>query len=55
MLKRSSVGFWELTREQQTVLVRLGVTDFLRRWYEGNRRPAMELRSQPYAALETQM
>ncbi len=50
-----SVGFWELTREQQTALVRLGVSDFLRRWYEGNRRSSTELRIQPFAALETQM
>ncbi|HRJ44444.1 MAG TPA: hypothetical protein PL105_21295, partial [Caldilineaceae bacterium] len=50
-----SVGFWELTDEQQAVLVRLGVSDFLRRWYEGTSRPATERHYQPYAALQTQM
>jgi len=50
-----SVGFWELPDEQQARLVRLGVSDFLRRWYEGTARPVTESRMQPYAVLQAQM
>ena len=50
-----SLGFWEMTREQQTALVRLGVTDFLRRWYEGKSSSVTEGYTRPVAALEVQM
>jgi len=50
-----SMGFWEMTDDQQAVLVGLGVSDFLRRWYEGRSRPVMEQGYQPYAVLQAQM
>jgi len=50
-----SVGFRELTDEQQAELVRLGVSDFLRRWYEGTPRPVLAQGYQPYGVLQAQM
>lgn len=46
-----SLGFWELTRERQIALVRLGVSDFLRRWYEGSARSTTDLQTQQFAAV----
>lgn len=47
-----SVGFWEMSDEQQAELVRLGVSDFLRRWYEGQPRPVVETYYQPVAVMQ---
>ncbi len=46
-----SVGFRELNDEQQAALVRLGVSDFLRRWYEGSPRRVAPQWVQEFAAV----
>lgn len=47
-----SVGFWEMSDEDQAALVRLGVSDFLRRWYADAPRRVSQSAEQQYGVLE---
>jgi hypothetical protein len=46
-----SVGFWEMTREEQAALVQLGVSTFLQSWYNRSQRQLNGLGAHKHAVL----